>query len=353
MNIEELRKKTIPVLKTLLRERHIYFPSKSVKADLINLLLKKEEKKETTVAKIKKEITTKEKKGENSGFTGVRDIDVLIFQQLSDKDLGHMCQLNTEMYALCKDENFWKQRGIQMYGPEFILENIHGIEWSRFYKEYHVATVYRSSTIKEHLKRWTGDSREKVNKQHEASFKKIGYLSFGHVYYFTEKKNLRHMRDGDIVYVNDALYLTAKDVGDYFTFLGERHGTSYKLIETMRIAPSHYVPFTAQPYMTYYEAIVNATKYYDEDTIDTIAYIQLHRDALDYLFRYGVPYFSEFMQFLSKKYKEDKIDKIVLLFDTPYVWLTNEYGGQTRSKLFVLSGDKKYEFLSVIGNPYT
>jgi hypothetical protein len=43
-------------------------------------------------------------------FTGIKDTDFLILNQLSDYELGKVCQVNKYAEKLCKDENFWLNR---------------------------------------------------------------------------------------------------------------------------------------------------------------------------------------------------------------------------------------------------
>ena len=43
-------------------------------------------------------------------FTGIKDTDFLILNQLSDDELGKVCQVNKYARKLCKDETFWLNR---------------------------------------------------------------------------------------------------------------------------------------------------------------------------------------------------------------------------------------------------
>jgi hypothetical protein len=60
-------------------------------------------------------------------FTGNKNVDLLILQQLNDRDLGSVCQSNQEIRKLCKDDTFWMNRTLNRFGkeigPEILLEN--------------------------------------------------------------------------------------------------------------------------------------------------------------------------------------------------------------------------------------
>jgi hypothetical protein len=49
-------------------------------------------------------------------FTGIKDTDFLILNQLSDYELGKVCQVNKYAEKLCKDDTFWLNR---------ISQNVH------------------------------------------------------------------------------------------------------------------------------------------------------------------------------------------------------------------------------------
>ena len=56
-----------------------------------------------------------------SKFTGNRDTDLIILSQLTDKDLGIVCQVNKYVEKLCEDENFWRNR---LFNNNVILINL-------------------------------------------------------------------------------------------------------------------------------------------------------------------------------------------------------------------------------------
>ena len=47
---------------------------------------------------------------ERNKLTGIRDLDYMILNQLSDKDLYAVCQVNKEVNKLCNDDRYWQQR---------------------------------------------------------------------------------------------------------------------------------------------------------------------------------------------------------------------------------------------------
>ena len=45
-----------------------------------------------------------------SGFTGIKDTDLMIMQQLTDYELSQVCQVNKYANSLCQNESFWFNR---------------------------------------------------------------------------------------------------------------------------------------------------------------------------------------------------------------------------------------------------
>ena len=56
-------------------------------------------------------------------FTGNRDTDLLVLQLLDDKNLASICQTNSYLRNLCKDENFWRNRSIEKFSPLLFWED--------------------------------------------------------------------------------------------------------------------------------------------------------------------------------------------------------------------------------------
>lgn len=45
-----------------------------------------------------------------SGITGIKDIDLIILNKLSQEDLFNICQVNKSFSKLCNYEYFWKNK---------------------------------------------------------------------------------------------------------------------------------------------------------------------------------------------------------------------------------------------------
>ena len=84
--------------------------------------------------------------GKGGRFTGVKDIDFKILEELDDSDLTNVCVVNTYLNDICKDETFWRNRLLNKY--RFLLGNaeniIHNykakdILWKQYYIWLHGA----------------------------------------------------------------------------------------------------------------------------------------------------------------------------------------------------------------------
>ena len=69
-------------------------------------------------------------------FTGIKDIDLKIIQQLSDKEIPIVCRANKYVSKLCNDETFWFNR--LMDKSKLSLEDLKNIKGNLSYKK-----VYR------------------------------------------------------------------------------------------------------------------------------------------------------------------------------------------------------------------
>ena len=79
-------------------------------------------------------------------FTGVKDIDFKILQELDDVDLTNICLVNTYINDICKDETFWRNRLLNKYrfllgNAETIIQNYKpkDILWKEYYVWLHAA----------------------------------------------------------------------------------------------------------------------------------------------------------------------------------------------------------------------
>lgn len=51
-----------------------------------------------------------------AGFTGNKDVDIMILLSLSDHDLVNACKVNSSIQGLCSSDNFWMNRTINRFG---------------------------------------------------------------------------------------------------------------------------------------------------------------------------------------------------------------------------------------------
>lgn len=83
-------------------------------------------------------------------LTGNKNVDLLILNQLEDKDLISVCQANTIAHTLCQDEGFWLNRIIVKFGISLdILKQYKGDRsWSEYYiKDLRKINKYNASKI--------------------------------------------------------------------------------------------------------------------------------------------------------------------------------------------------------------
>lgn len=72
-------------------------------------------------------------------FTGLPATDILILQNLSDKDLNNVCTVNTYLHNLCNNESFWLNRVLHRFsvlgsGVEIREKYIpDGVSWKDYY----------------------------------------------------------------------------------------------------------------------------------------------------------------------------------------------------------------------------
>ena len=69
-------------------------------------------------------------------LTGFRDTDLLIMNQLNDRDLLSYCQ--TDKIGVCKNEDFWRNRFIKIHGEEAAKFKNKDRSW----KDYYLAVIY-------------------------------------------------------------------------------------------------------------------------------------------------------------------------------------------------------------------
>jgi hypothetical protein len=53
-----------------------------------------------------------------SYFTGIIDLDEKILNELDDKSLSQMCQVNEKVRSICNDDSFWRRRIYLIFGDD-------------------------------------------------------------------------------------------------------------------------------------------------------------------------------------------------------------------------------------------
>ena len=69
-------------------------------------------------------------------LTGIKDLDYKILNQLEDRDLVNICQVNKEADSICQDETFWLNRIVTRFPKvpsEIFIENRNGRSWADYY----------------------------------------------------------------------------------------------------------------------------------------------------------------------------------------------------------------------------
>lgn len=73
-------------------------------------------------------------------FSGNKNVDTKIINQLDDKELQIVCQMNKYVNSICKDDNFWMNRFVNRFGEylgnsQEIKETYLGnMTWEEYYK---------------------------------------------------------------------------------------------------------------------------------------------------------------------------------------------------------------------------
>ncbi len=69
-------------------------------------------------------------------LTGLRDTELLVMNELNDRDLLNYCQ--TDKYKICQNEDFWRNRFIKVHGEKAAqFKNL-----NRSWKDYYLAVIY-------------------------------------------------------------------------------------------------------------------------------------------------------------------------------------------------------------------
>lgn len=70
-------------------------------------------------------------------FTGIKDLDMIIFQKLDDSDIKNLSSVNKYTNSLLESEIFFRNRVILKYS-KFLDEFKHVISWKEYYKEIYL-----------------------------------------------------------------------------------------------------------------------------------------------------------------------------------------------------------------------
>jgi hypothetical protein len=86
-------------------------------------------------------------------LTGIKDVDLKIISELDDYELGKVCSVNKYVHSLCKDENFWRNRTINLFiTSEHVFKNVEKLnkfKGDRTWKNYYSYLLkYANSVIR-------------------------------------------------------------------------------------------------------------------------------------------------------------------------------------------------------------
>lgn len=91
---------------------------------------------ESSIAEQSKE----EEEEEIRSFTGIPEIDLIIFDQLSDDDLVKVCQTNRYARQLCQDERLWYDRILNQTSKGYAKLKPGNMTWKEWYNLWKLAT---------------------------------------------------------------------------------------------------------------------------------------------------------------------------------------------------------------------
>ena len=63
-------------------------------------------------------------------FTPLKDVNLMILENLNDRDILNYCQTNREARKLCNDENFWRRRTLQNFRN---IKIPYEMSWRKYY----------------------------------------------------------------------------------------------------------------------------------------------------------------------------------------------------------------------------
>ena len=76
-----------------------------------------------------------------------KDVNIEILNLLDDKSLGRMCQVNPSAKKICDDDNFWKNRIINIFGKELLKEKYPFETFKEFYQSNRFADFKKKNDM--------------------------------------------------------------------------------------------------------------------------------------------------------------------------------------------------------------
>lgn len=63
-----------------------------------------------------------------------KDLNIKLLDDMDDKDLSAVCQVNVAAMKLCNDDNFWKHRTVKRYGTDALKGNTSNDNYKEYYQ---------------------------------------------------------------------------------------------------------------------------------------------------------------------------------------------------------------------------
>lgn len=76
-----------------------------------------------------------------STLTGIKDLDLKIMMELSDRDLINYCKTDRFARRICKDENFWRNRFVNKFGEKDRLGKPYIKNGDKSWKDFYLQII--------------------------------------------------------------------------------------------------------------------------------------------------------------------------------------------------------------------
>ena len=109
-------------------------------------------------------------------FTGNKDVDKIILQNLSDEDMSNLCKTNIYMKNLCinLDDSFWLERLTNRYGKHMKNKKSKHMSWKDFYNLFSEKSKYNLYVNSDKTARYRlYIKRKKINDKDKLILEKI------------------------------------------------------------------------------------------------------------------------------------------------------------------------------------